>query len=166
MHLSLLHLLLLRLHKLEDLMLAGLFLTMLLLSVWQILARNLGLPGLSWGDDMARLLVLWVGLLGAMAAARGDKHLRIDLFTRMLKPKSRRLVLSAIQLATGVISATAAYASGQYVALEFADGTTAFARVPVWLAMSVIPFSLGVIGLRYAVLAWLTVCGPCESNRR
>lgn len=146
-----------RLHQLEDMVLTGMFLLMLLLSVAQIVARNFGVAGLVWGDELARVLVLWVGLLGAMAAARTDKHLRIDLFTRLLKPVTRKFVVLTAQVGTALVSVVAAYGALTFVMDEYSYGSIAFAGVPTWVTMSVIPFALGVLALRYLVLAILTI---------
>ena len=58
-------------HRVEDFVLALLLSAMILLASAQIFLRNLFDSSLSWGDPMLRILVLWVGLLGALAASRG-----------------------------------------------------------------------------------------------
>jgi TRAP-type C4-dicarboxylate transport system permease small subunit len=145
------------LHKTEDYTLAAIFLLMLALSVLQIVARNVGFVSFVWGDELIRLLVLWVGLLGAMAAARSDKHLRIDLLTRLVSPAIRRWLVFFTQVGTAAVSGVAAQASVYYIGMEYADGMDAFAQVPVWVCMLIIPFSLGVIALRYGLLACRTL---------
>ena len=83
-----------RLHRgllrLEDGLLVSLLVLMVLLATGQILLRNLFDAGLSWGDPSLRLMVLWLALLGAMAATRDDNHIRIDLLSRYLPGHWRR----------------------------------------------------------------------------
>lgn len=150
------------LYRVEDILLTAVFMLMLSVCVLQIAARNLNFTGLAWGDDLVRVLVLWVGLLGAMAAARTDKHLRIDLLTRLVGVKMRKWLICLTQAGTAAVSGVAAYASVTYIQLEYADGLIAFWVVPVWASMLIIPVALGVIGLRYTVLSLQTLICPAE----
>ena len=59
------------LHNLEDALLALILLSMVLLASSQVIMRNLFDSGFTWGDPLLRLLVLWLGLMGAMV---GLKH--------------------------------------------------------------------------------------------
>ncbi|MGH8560727.1 MAG: TRAP transporter small permease, partial [Nevskiales bacterium] len=77
------------LHALEDLLLALLLGAMVIVAAAQILLRNLFEWNFSWGDPLTRLLVLWVGLLGALAATRQNRHIAIDLVTHLLPPRVR-----------------------------------------------------------------------------
>ena len=65
--------------RIEDAILSALLLFMILLAAAQIFYRNLFDSGISWGDALVRILVLWVGLFGAMAASRKGDHIKIDL---------------------------------------------------------------------------------------
>ena len=51
--------------RLEDALLVALLGVLLLLASTQILLRNLFDAGLTWADPLLRVLVLWLGLLGA-----------------------------------------------------------------------------------------------------
>jgi len=51
----------------EDGILVVLLSVMILVAAAQILLRNFFDIGLSWGDQALRILVLWVGLMGAVA---------------------------------------------------------------------------------------------------
>ncbi len=59
-------------HGFEDGLLALMVAAMIFLAGSQILLRNLFDTGFAWADPVLRLLVLWVGLLGALAASRTD----------------------------------------------------------------------------------------------
>ncbi|MBY4675127.1 TRAP transporter small permease [Marinobacterium arenosum] len=96
---------------------------------------------------LLRVTVLWLALLGAMAATRQQSHIAIDLL-------SRQLPLAWCLAAERVIHAFAAgicvllsWYSLQLVLMEYQDGLIAFARVPVWLCQSIMP-------LAFAVMAW------------
>ncbi len=74
-----------RLHRAEDALLVLLLSTMIVLASTQILLRNLFDSGFVWIDPLLRVLVLWLGLIGATVATRNNRHIRIDLLTRFFK---------------------------------------------------------------------------------
>ncbi|MBL0715710.1 MAG: TRAP transporter small permease subunit, partial [Desulfosarcina sp.] len=78
-------------HRVEDLLIAVLLTTTMGLALFQIVARNVMGTGLVWGDILIRILVLWLGMAGAMAATRQRKHISIDLLRRFLSPGLRRV---------------------------------------------------------------------------
>ena len=65
------------LRRLESALLVGLLGAMIGVAVYQVLARNLFDAGLVWGDPMVRIALLWVTLVGGMAASASDRHIRI-----------------------------------------------------------------------------------------
>ena len=60
--------------------------TMIGVSVFQIINRQLldGSFSLSWADELVKIIVLWLAMVGSIAAARENKHIRIDLITHVL----------------------------------------------------------------------------------
>ncbi len=84
------------LHRLEDSLLVILLTTLILLASTQIFLRNLFDTGLVWIDPLLRVMVLWLGLLGAAVAAREHKHIQIDILTRLLSKNAFTLVQFAV----------------------------------------------------------------------
>ncbi|MCP4350554.1 MAG: TRAP transporter small permease [Desulfobacterales bacterium] len=126
------------------------------LAVAQIFLRNVFDAGFSWGDVLVRILVLWIGLAGAMAASRDGKHINIDIVTRYLPVKTRKIANCTIELFTGIICTIAAWYSLKFVLMEYEYGGKAFADIPVWLCESIIPFAFAVIAVRYFVLSFMS----------
>ncbi len=153
--------------KLEDAILAGLLVLMISLAVAQIFLRNFFEAGILWGDVLVRILVLWIGLAGAMVASRHGNHISIDIVTRYLPNHIKTIVNGVVELFTGVICTIAAWHSLRFVQMEFQYGGKAFAQVPVWLCESIIPFAFTVIALRYFILSFISFKGrPAPSNRK
>ena len=140
-------------YRVEDSILVGLLLLMITLAVLQIFLRNLFDSGIVWSDVLVRILVLWVGLVGAMVASRQGNHINIDIMERFLPERAKIVVNFIVELFTAFICAIVAYYSLQFVQMEFADGGMAFARVPVWLCEAIIPFAFVVIAIRYILLS-------------
>ena len=110
------------LHRVEDGAIAFLLGAMVLLAPAQIALRNLFDTSLAWGDPLVRMLVLWVGLLGALAASRGDRHIQVDVLSRLA---SRRLAAAATVVTAGFTSLVAglvAWHSTRLVLSEYAFG--------------------------------------------
>jgi len=145
------------LHRLEDAVLVGLLLLMIGMSVTQIFLRNLFEAGIVWSDVMVRILVLWVGLIGAMVASRQDNHITIDILDRYLPERGKVYANFVVKLFTALICTIAAYYSLLFVQMEFADGGMAFAQVPTWLCEAIIPFAFTVIALRYFLLSFVNL---------
>lgn len=135
--------------KLEDYLLALLLLTMIGVAGSQILLRNLFDSGIVWGDPLLRVMVLWLGLLGAMAATRDDNHIRIDILSRYLPPRSKSIAQLITSLFTSVVSGIIAYHAVRFVHMEWQDGSVLFSSIPAWACEIIIPIGFGMIALRY-----------------
>ena len=118
------------LHRMEDAILVGLLLLMIGMSVTQIFLRNLFESGIVWSDVMVRILVLWVGLVGAMVASRQDNHITIDILDRYLPEPAKVYANVVVKLFTALICTIVAYYSLLFVQMEFADGGMAFCTSP------------------------------------
>lgn len=133
---------------LEDGLLVLMLSIMIGLAGGQIFLRNLFDSGIAWSDPLLRVLVLWVGLLGAMAATRDDNHIRIDLLTRFLKPHQKPIATAITSLFTALVCALIAWNAASLVWLEWQDGVILFAAFPAWLAELIIPIGFTVMAFR------------------
>ena len=139
------------LHRVEDAFLALLLTAMVVLAPLQILLRNVFDQGISWADPLIRVLVLWVGLMGAVAAARGDRHISIDAVSRMISAPARARVGLVTSAFTTVVCALLAWHSGRFVLDEYTYGSQAFSGIPAWILEVVIPVAFGLIAIRYGL---------------
>lgn len=140
-------------HRVEDVFLSLLLGAMVLLAPLQIFLRNFLDEGVGWGDPLLRVLVLWVGLLGAVSASRGDRHITIDVLSRFVGERPRIALRIATSAFTVVVCGLVAWYSGQFVALEREFESEAFSGLPAWIFQVVIPFAFAVMGLRYGAYA-------------
>ena len=138
--------------RIEDGFLVALLLAILAMAVVQIVLRNLFDTGIIWGDILVRILVLWIGMTGAVVASRRGEHISVDIITRYLPSAARSVVSAAVATLTAAVCAVASYYSFKFVAAEAAFGGTAFAGVPVWICQAIIPVGFAVIALRYLLL--------------
>jgi TRAP-type C4-dicarboxylate transport system permease small subunit len=142
-----------RLHRAEDGLLALLLSIMIVLAGTQILLRNFFDSGFVWIDPLLRVLVLWLGLIGATVATRHNKHIRIDLLSRSFKRNTHRL----IQALVGQVSAWTCLVIGwnglDWIRLDYNEAVTWFADIPAWAVEIIVPLAFALIGLRYLLLS-------------
>ena len=138
--------------RVEDGLLVGLLLAILAMAVIQIVLRNVFDSGIIWGDILVRILVLWIGMTGAVVASRRGEHINVDIVTRYLSEAARSIVGAVVAILTAAICTVASYYSFKFVAAEASFGGTAFADIPVWTCQAIIPIGFAVIALRYVLL--------------
>ena len=138
-----------RLHRVEDALLVVLLSAMILLASTQILLRNFFDSGFVWIDPILRVLVLWLGLIGATVATRNNKHIRIDLLSRYFERNTHRLIQSIVGQVSAWTCLLVAWHGFRWIHLDYQDGLTSFAGIPAWMLEVVIPVTFTLIGLRY-----------------
>lgn len=143
------------LERIENGLIAVLVLTMVLLAGAQILLRNLFGSGIEWADPLLRALVLWTAMLGALAAARDDKHIGLDLVTHFVRGRARRASRMIALMFAAAISAAMAWYGANLVMLDYASGAFAFARVPSWGVELILPVGFALLALRLLIHAFL-----------
>lgn len=139
------------LHRAEDALLALLLTAMVLLAPLQIVLRHGFGGGMTWADPLLRVGVLWLGLLGALAATRERRHINVDVLSRILKPRARAATDAVTSLFACAVSGAVALHSARFVASEYRFGSVAFSGIPAWALEVVIPFAFGMIALRFGL---------------
>jgi len=147
----------------EDTLLAVLLLGMIVLAVTQIALRNVADSGITWSAPALRVGVLWMALLGAMAATRRQKHIRIDVISHLLPLRARSLIQRVTDLFSAGICGIVAWHGARFVRGEWQGGGVAFGVVPTWIAQVIIPVGFAVIALRFLFSA--AVQPPLEPNK-
>lgn len=143
----------------EALLLTTLTLGILALAVTQIVLRNLFDSGLNWADPLLRLSVLWLGLIGAVAATRAGRNIRIDLVGRFLPAGLTRGVEFLNHLAAAGVCGLLAWHGRRMVALEREFGDTGVLDLAIWVQQSVIPAAFGVMAVLYLLQSGLILAG-------
>jgi TRAP-type C4-dicarboxylate transport system permease small subunit len=143
------------LERMENGLIAVLVLAMVLLAGAQILLRNLFGSGIEWADPLLRALVLWTAMLGALAAARDDKHIGLDLVTHFVHGRARRALRVIALVFAAMVSAAMSWYGANLVALDYGSGAAAFARVPNWCVEMILPAGFALLSLRLLIHAFM-----------
>jgi TRAP-type C4-dicarboxylate transport system permease small subunit len=143
-----------------------LFSAMILVAFTQVVLRNLFSVGLVWADPLLRNGVLWLGFVGASLATRADKHIRIDLFGRYLKPAAARAVAVVTDLFMLAVCLLLADASRTFVLneIEFQDTLVTIGgfAVPSWWSQVILPIGFLLISLRIVLQMALRLGGHAD----
>lgn len=144
---------------LEDALLVVGLGALILIGAGQILLRNVFSIGLVWADGATRLIVLWLALLGAMAASRDDRHIAINVIDRFLTHRLQRVVSVARYLFTAGVCAVLAWYSWAFVRDSREFGDTLLGDWPAWWFQIVMPVAFALIAYRYLLRAIAAVRG-------
>ena len=101
---------------LESAALVSVLAAMVLLATAQIVLRNFMDSGLAWGDEALRLMVLWVAMLGAVAASRENRHIAIDALSRILPQAPKAWATVVVHAFTAAVAFTLAWYAWEFVA--------------------------------------------------
>jgi TRAP-type C4-dicarboxylate transport system permease small subunit len=126
---------------------------LILLGAAQIVLRNFFSIGFAWGDGLARLAVLWLGLLGALAASRDGRHIAMGALARVLPPRLR-IAAGVIADAFGAaVSAALAWAAWAFVSDSREFGDTLLGDLPAWWFQAIMPVAFALIAWQFVAQA-------------
>lgn len=124
---------------------------MITIGSMQIIQRNFFSTAFSWSDELLRLLVLWLGLVGAIAASRDDKHITIDILSRFLSGKRNLILRLVLDFFTAATCSVLAWYGTRFIRMESEFGATVLVDLPAWIFEAIIPVAFGLIAYRYAL---------------
>lgn len=137
----------------EDALLLIILVSMILLAGTQIFLRNFFDSSLFWGDEMLRLMVLWLTIAGGLAASRMDKHISIAVVDRFLPDKAQLVTKVIIDLFTASICALFAWHSARFVMGSYEYGDVLMRVVPAWTMQIILPVGFALMAFRHLILA-------------
>lgn len=135
----------------ENALLFGLLGGMMLLSVAQIVMREVFNTGVVWAGELLKLMVLWLAMIATVAAARDNRHIRIDALSHVLPQTAMRLARVLVDLFAAAVCAYVAWQAWRYLQLEIEFEETVLNDFPAWIAHGVIPACFAVTGYRFVV---------------
>jgi TRAP-type C4-dicarboxylate transport system permease small subunit len=135
----------------ENFALVALLGTMVVLAVLQIVLRQFFDDGIVWADELIKIIVLWLAMIGSIAAARDNRHIRIDLLSHILPERGVILTRMLVDLFAAVVCAVIAWQAWRYLQIEIEFEETVLLDLPAWMAHSVVPAAFLLICYRFLV---------------
>ncbi len=137
---------------------------MVLNVLWQVGSRYIAMSPSSFTDELARYLLIWVGLLGASYVAGKKLHLAIDILPMKLQesnPVASRKLTMAINILVAIFALLVMVWGGirlVYITLTL-EQTSASLNIPLGYVYSVLPLS----GLLIIYYSFANLFEPRES---
>jgi TRAP-type C4-dicarboxylate transport system permease small subunit len=132
-----------------------LFAAMVAVAVFQIVNRELlgSTFAIPWADEFLRYSVLWLAMVGAIAACRENKHIRIDAITHVVSGTAAAWIRVVVDSFAAIVCFVVGWQSLLLVREEMTWGEFVIGAVPLWLAHALVPLAFFLIGYRFAVRA-------------
>ncbi|MDF2159084.1 TRAP transporter small permease [Algoriphagus sp. CAU 1675] len=123
---------------------------------WQVASRYILKDPSSFTDELARYMLIWVGMLGSAYVAGKNEHLAIDIVMTKMSPRNVFKTKVLIHACVLVFALTAMVIGGiNLVYITFIlDQTSAALRIPLAYVYAIIPFS-GLLVIYYQIGAIL-----------
>jgi TRAP-type C4-dicarboxylate transport system permease small subunit len=137
----------------EDAVLLVILISMILLAGAQIFLRNFFDYSLFWGDEMLRLMVLWLTVAGGLAASRMDKHISIEVLDRFMPAGMQLFTKILIDLFTAAVCGLFSWHSARFVMGSYEFGDTLLRDTPAWMLQIILPVGFGLMSYRHLVYA-------------
>lgn len=132
----------------EVLLVAGIALMVVILFIQIILRFVFGSP-LSWVEELARVIFIWVSWLGISLGQRHGEHIKVTMVTDRIKGKMQTIVLLLADIISLAILAVFAYQGIILLEKILIMGTvTPALNIPRWVIYASVPFSCFVMSLR------------------
>jgi TRAP-type C4-dicarboxylate transport system permease small subunit len=121
---------------------------------WQVVSRYIFTSPSSWTEEVARFLLIWVGVLGAAYAFRTGVHLGLDVLPKKLSGVSAQILKLFILLMVIIFSvAVLVIGGGNLVVLTWElKQYSAVLGLPIAYVYSIIPVA-GLLICLYALAA-------------
>lgn len=136
------------------------FSTIILLIVFNIIARNLFNVSYQAILEISPALVLWLALLGSTLALKYQRHIRLELVIRFLSPPWRRAARCSASVFGTVVMGILFVAS-----FSFLENETAMFGYRGWAAV-ILPVFFAISALRFFIQSLEQITGDGEGSPR
>ena len=121
--------------------------------LWQVFSRYILTNPSSFTDELARYLMIWIGVLGAAYVAGKGNHVAITYFSEKMSPPNLKKIQVFINLTILVFAVLGMFIGGVrlvYITLVLEQLSPAL-KIPLGVVYSVIPIS-GILIIFYKIL--------------
>jgi len=136
----------------ETVLLVTLLSSLMLLAVGQIVLREIFSTGFVWADELIKLMVLWLAMVGSIAACRDNRHIRIDALSHLLPGLAVEITRAIVDVFAAAVCGVIAWHTWRYLQVEIEYQDTVLINIPAWIAHSVLPVAFLLISFRFVVL--------------
>ena len=118
----------------------------------QVVMRYVFRNSLSWSEELARYIFLWLSWIGASYAVKERSHFRVEMFADMLRGKARKTFELFVLLVWFAFCVFLAYQGSMITRHLLTRGQISAAmEIPMAWAYASVPVGSGLMGLRLIV---------------
>jgi TRAP-type C4-dicarboxylate transport system permease small subunit len=131
--------------------------------LWGVFTRYALGSQADWSEELARFLLIWIGILGAAYASGQNMHLAIDLLYPRLSPAGQRRLVLIINMLIIAFALAVMVVGGlrlMYITQKLGQLSAAL-RIPMYLVYSVVPIS-GLLVIIYKYLGLRASLNPTQ----
>lgn len=141
---------------------------LVVLAAVQILLRNVWHTGLQWAEPVLGMGLLWMTMLGALAATGLGRHLAIDLAAALLPRQWKQITARITSIFAIIVCLLLMNASIRFVGFQKEMRLGELLGLPVWMYYQVIPATFALMALRFlhrvlVPAAWLEAADRAAS---
>jgi TRAP-type C4-dicarboxylate transport system permease small subunit len=156
-------------HWLDKLLSLAVTLLMLAIVVtvsWQVISRYVFHVPSSGSEELARFLLIWIGMLGGVYAYRTKAHLGLNILTMKLSAEKQLYALIFSHLAVLAFSISVLVIGGINIVNLTLDPvqTSAALNINIAVVYSIIPIS-GLLFCSYAIVELLSTISTLRGNK-
>ena len=96
-------------------------------------------------------MVLWLAMVGAVAACRENRHIRIDALSHLLSDRAVAVVRLVVDTFAAGICGIVAWHAWRYVQLEKEWQDTVLIDTPAWIVHAIVPVAFALLSYRFLV---------------
>ena len=143
-----------RLEKLLDTVLGLMLLAVALVLFYQVFGRYVIGRAPGWTEEVARMLVAWMAMLGAAACLRGGGHIAVGALVNAMPSGMRTVLLAVRDLSILVTAGVLGWAGARFAALNGSQDSAAL-EIPMSIPYS----AMGVGAVLLALMLILARMG-------
>lgn len=142
------------LEKLESLLLVWVLLTVLVFAFLPVFLRVFFDTSIIWAPELNRLLVLWIGFLGAALAVKENRHISLEVLTKFIPKKWLPLTQFFVYCFIIYVCGSFTYISYHFFQFELANinmGDYLFGTFAKTYFKIIYPVGFGLITYHYII---------------
>jgi TRAP-type C4-dicarboxylate transport system permease small subunit len=140
---------------------------MVLLVFTQIVMRYVFSRSLSWSEELARYVFLWLSWIGASYAVKERSHFRVEMLANALRGRARKFFELAVLLVWFAFSLALAWYGTSLVLFQVDRGQASAAMdMPMSVPYAAVPAGCAMMCVRLAVEIWKILRGEHPGSER
>ncbi|KUO50127.1 MAG: hypothetical protein APF76_06580 [Desulfitibacter sp. BRH_c19] len=120
--------------------------------------RYTGFMTISWAEELARYMMIWIIYLGIGTGAKKNSHFAVEVFYKLMPEKVHKYFKILRTIVIIVFCSTVVSLAINLIKAQMAMGQSSPSLgIPIWIAYAAIPIGCSLMALRsiqYIVIQW------------